>query len=304
MWLAVLAKAARYSGDGVSTPQRLARSTPSVGSVAVGVSTLTRMPRWANSMASDWVKLSRPDLPVQYPMLPGSPWWAAVEVRLMIDPGRPWSTMRRMAARELRKAPSRMMASWRFHSSKGMSRRPFTLNHTAAFTRMSTGPRWDSTSSHARSTAASSATSTPRPTALLPRASMSPAARRANSGLRSRQATAAPARPNSVAMPAPMFGLVPVTTATFPARGCDVEELIRPFNHERVSGAVMAGGLPGAQRTAGYRAGDGGRPWHRDRDARAHRRRRAGGPHAGDRPGPAGCRLPADRAEGPAPPAP
>src|SRR5919106_2695208 len=138
-------------------------------------------------------------------------WNDIIEAMWTIRPPSPWDTMRRAAARETTKAPTRFTSRTRRSSSTGSSSAGARKIVPALQTQTSTRPRAPAASSSARS--ASSARSRSHRT-------HSPAP-----SLRWSVATCAPSSSSRRAIAAPMPRLAPVTTAAFPARGLpfDVE---------------------------------------------------------------------------------
>src|SRR5258706_5868363 len=126
-------------------------------------------------------------------------------------PPRPERRMCGRAARVVRNAPSRWMASIFFHSAYGTSSSGCTIWMPALLTSTSTPPQALTTSSTAALTCASLVTSMATPSAVPPRRRISSAAACAASLLRSAIATLAPSRAKREAISLPMPLAAPVT---------------------------------------------------------------------------------------------
>src|SRR5918996_2707523 len=150
-------------------------------------------------------------------MLPACPWCPAVETITTMLPRVPRSTMRRATCLVQRKVPVRFTASCWFQRSSGISSTLRPPRRPALLTRTSTAPQLSRTRPTMASTCGSSVTSQLRPSASPPRRVIHSAHCRALSATTSTQTTRAPSSASPWAMPPPMFGLVPVTIATFPA---------------------------------------------------------------------------------------
>ena len=73
-------------------------------------------------------------------MLPGSPWWPAVEMMLIMLPQRPNSIICLAVCLVNKNAPVSITSVCRRHSTSGMFRTPFVLNNVAPLIRMSMPP--------------------------------------------------------------------------------------------------------------------------------------------------------------------
>ena len=112
------------------------------------------------------------------------------------------------------KVPVRLTPITRFHSSAVMSVNGVWASMPALVTRISTAPNFSRTCPTALSTLVRSATSTCRPIASPPVATIEAATVSAPVVLKSRTATRCPAAPSCSAIAAPMPEPPPVTTAT------------------------------------------------------------------------------------------
>ena len=137
---------------------------------------------------------------------------------LMIEPP-PVNFIARMAARKVKKTPSRLTAMTLCQPSSEYSALEFASPPMPALqTAMSTRPRLATTSPIAASTRALSATSTTTPCARKPRWAMLLTVWSTASWSRSQMDTSAPDRAIVWAQASPMPEAPPVMTATFPSR--------------------------------------------------------------------------------------
>src|ERR1700722_16882507 len=151
-------------------------------------------------------------------MLPGSPWCPAVEMMLRMRPSTPCSIIDRATYFVSRNAPVRITSVCLRHSASDMSSMPFLLKKAALLTRMSIFPNAARAASTVRLTWSSSQTSHVSPSALPPAASIARAQSAAFSGRESMAIIVAPSLAKPSAIPPPIFGLDPVTSATLPLR--------------------------------------------------------------------------------------
>src|SRR5215469_4928054 len=185
---------------------------------AVGVKLLTRMPYGARSIAAARTKLLTPPLWNAYATTPGVPDQPLDDEMQTIEPLMPRSAIARPTCLVLRKFPSADTRTARSKSAAVSSSTPRPPSSAALFTRMSMRPHRASTSLTYPWTAASSVTSPGAAIASPPLRSIRAMQALIDASSRSLQATFAPYRASASAMPLPMFGPTPVTSATLPAR--------------------------------------------------------------------------------------
>ena len=150
-------------------------------------------------------------------MKPAFPRCPVVEAVFTMAPPSPCATIRRAACWLHNIVPSIMTDCTHFHFSYSMSSSPASLLTAALFTRMSTRPYASSVRRNRSSTCSGDEMSALTPMASPPSSRTDAAATSARSSRKSTQTTFAPSRASVRAISPPMFGPLPVTTATLPS---------------------------------------------------------------------------------------
>ena len=181
---------------------------------------VTRIPEPSHSIASEAARLSSPAFVAVYAAILGRGLPAASDVMKTRSPRSPRARSEAIATRDVKRGPSRLVATSRCSASTESSCSQPGVAMPALLTKTSTGPM-------ASSVAAKNASTDPGSVTSIACANASPPASRTLAAVSSRRstrrapmATAHPRRPSSTAMAGPMPDDAPVTSAVLRSPTC------------------------------------------------------------------------------------